>query len=201
MDDKLIFLPGASGSTRFWSPVQQHLADDYSTDVIGYPGFADVPNDPEIHNFDQLCQHVINQISEPCYLVAQSMGGIFAIATALAKPELIRGLVLIATSGGIDLSPFHVADWRQVYQAEYTTQPDWFVTTQTNYQDQLQHIQCPSLLLWGGIDPISPVEVGQYLQQCLKQAELHVIAEGQHHFAKTHALQVSQLIRNFINRH
>ena len=202
MDMKQIFfLPGASGSTQFWHPVQQALADTYQSHVIGYPGFGHTPSIHNLNNFEQLTDYVISQIQQPCYLVAQSMGGIFAVAAALAKPELVQGLVLAATSGGINLDCFHVADWRQMYKEEYLTHPDWFITTQTSYEDQLQHIQCPSLLLWGEIDPISPIAVGEYLQQQLTQVELYIIAQGQHHFAKTHADEVSHLIRTFLARH
>ncbi|WP_111894890.1 alpha/beta fold hydrolase [Acinetobacter sp. MB5] len=198
---QILFLPGASGSTKFWQPVQQNLSDEYSSKILGYPGFGQTPSNPDLHNFQQLTEYVLNQIKKPCYLVAQSMGGIFAVAAALAKPELIHAVVLIATSGGIDLSPFHVADWRQIYREEYLNHPDWFITTQANYQDQLHRIKCPSLLLWGEQDPISPIAVGQYLHQQLPQSEFHTIADGQHHFAKTHASEVSQLIRAFLHKH
>ena len=63
------------------------------------------------------------------------MGGIFAVAAALAKPELVQGLVLAATSGGINLDHFHITDWRKIYREEYLTHPDWFITTQTSYED------------------------------------------------------------------
>ncbi len=46
---------------------------------------------------------MVNQINEESVIVAQSMGGIFAVAVALKKPHLVKGLVLIATSGGINL--------------------------------------------------------------------------------------------------
>ncbi|MHA3115057.1 alpha/beta fold hydrolase [Acinetobacter sp. ANC 4635] len=201
MDTKILFLPGASGSTQFWQPVQKDLAKDYQTTIIGYPGFGQTPANADIHNFQQLTEYVLDQIQQPCYLVAQSMGGIFAIAAALRKPELIRGLVLLATSGGIDLTAFKVADWRKTYREEYLNLPDWFITAQSNHQDQLHLIHCPTLLLWGGSDPISPVAIGQYLQQQLKQSDLNIIAQGQHDFGKTHALEVTQLIRNFLTRH
>lgn len=201
MDKQIIFLPGASGSTQFWQPVQQSFADHYSTHVIGYPGFGDTPSRSDIHNFQELTAYVLAQIQQPCYLIAQSMGGIFAVAAALEKPELIQALVLTATSGGIDLRPFQVADWRQVYREEFSNYPDWFITTHSNYQEQLHCIDCPTLLLWGEQDPISPVAVGEYLHQQLVHSELQVIAQGQHDFAKTHATQISPIIHAFLAKH
>ncbi len=55
--------------------------------------------DPEINNFDDLSNYVVAQIEQPSILIAQSMGGIFAIAATLQKTDLVKGLVLIATSG------------------------------------------------------------------------------------------------------
>lgn len=54
-------------------------------------------------------------------------------------------------------------------------------------------------LLWGDQDTISPVAVGQYLQQQFKHAELHVIAGGQHDLANVYAEQVSCIIRDFMH--
>ena len=75
------------------------------------------------------------------------MGGILAVQAALQKPELIQALVLVATSGGIDLSTFDVADWRQAYQQTFAVL-DGFTAHQQYLHDQLHQIQCPVLLIW-----------------------------------------------------
>jgi len=129
----LIFLPGASGSTEFWCPLIKNLPEEMTTQIIAYPAFANEPAHPDIHGFEQLQQYVLNKIDRPCILVAQSMGGIFAVAAALQKPELIQGLVLIATSGGIDLSQFNVADWRQSYAKDFLNSNNVFLSIFTNY--------------------------------------------------------------------
>ena len=195
---QLVFLPGASGSTSFWNPLIRHLNTPYTHKIIAYPGFADTPSDPEIQCFDDLQHYVLNQIEAPSILIAQSMGGIFAIAAALQKPDLVKGLVLIATSGGIDLKPFHVLDWRQAYQQQYINYPDWFVQTAINYEKLLSQIQLNILLLWGDSDLISPVAVGEYLQRHLKHAHLKVIQGGDHSLAKTHADQVAHYIDEYL---
>ena len=104
---QLLFLPGASGNTSFWYPLIRCLKTSYSHKIIAYPEFGDTPVQPEIQSFETLTEYVLTQIEEPSILIAQSMGGIFAVAATLQKPDLIKGLVLIATSGGINLEPFH----------------------------------------------------------------------------------------------
>ena len=193
----LIFLPGASGNTAFWQPVIQHLPQDDSTMVVAYPSFGGYPDDVDVQSFESLQDDVLNQIQQPSVVIAQSMGGIFAVQVALQKPEQVQALVLVATSGGIDLSPFQVADWREDYQQSFTV-PDWFVQHQSDLTGSLERIQCPVLLIWGDADPISPVAVGQALHRQIPHAELHIVSQGQHDLAYVHAAHVAQLIENFL---
>lgn len=195
-----IFLPGASGSRSFWQPVASQLTADVEQAILAYPGFAGAMPQSDVYDFESLQDYVIGHITQPSVVVAQSMGGIFAVQAALEKPDLVQALVLVATSGGIDLSPYHVLDWRESYQ-EQLDLPDWFVVSKSQTIEQaLTTITCPVLLLWGDDDPISPVAIGQYLQQQFQQAELHIIGKGQHDLAHVHAEQVGRLIQDFKQR-
>ena len=195
----LIFLPGASGNTEFWRPVAEKLVVTGEKTVIAYPSFGGYPDHVDVHNFKDLQSYVLDQIQQPSVIIAQSMGGIFAVQAALQKPELIEALVLVATSGGIDLSPFDVADWREDYQLNFSV-PDWFVRPHIFLDEQLYKIDCPVLLIWGNNDPISPVAVGQYLHGKIVISELHVIENGQHDLAFTHANQLTQIIQKFLEK-
>lgn len=195
----LIFLPGASGSTEFWQAVMQQLPNEYTKSVIAYPSFGGYPAHLQVNSFTDLQTWVINQIDQPSIVIAQSMGGIFAVQAALQKPELIQALVLVATSGGIDLSAFDVADWRKEYQQTFAV-PDWFIGHQQALDHQLYKIDCPVLLIWGGDDPISPITIGEYLQSKITQTELHIIENGQHDLAKVYADQVSTRIQIFLQQ-
>ncbi|MDD2944263.1 MAG: alpha/beta fold hydrolase [Acinetobacter sp.] len=195
----LIFLPGASGSTEFWQPLIELLSADYTVQVIAYPGFGQEPAQNEVYDFNSLSDYVLDQIQQDSVLVAQSMGGIFAIQAALKKSNLIKAMVLIATSGGIDLSPFEVEDWRTAYKNQFLNYPDWFSTVQLDYSSQLSAIQQKTLLLWGDADPISPVAVGQYLHQTLKDSSFQVIQGGDHLFAAQHATETAAWVSDFLN--
>ncbi len=58
-------------------------------------------------------------------LVAQSMGGVVAIGVALAHPDKVRRLVLVATSGGIDVASFDGQEWREEYATEFPDAAPW----------------------------------------------------------------------------
>lgn len=194
----LVFLAGASGNTQFWNPLIAQLPNHYTTQVIAYPGFHGMATDPDIHSFHDLSNYVIAQIQQPSILIAQSMGGIFAIAAALQKTELVKGLILIATSGGINLDRFEVQDWRQFYRQEYVEYPDWFVTTKVDYEQSLSDIKVDTLLIWGDQDPISPIEVGEYLNQILQKSKLYIVEGGDHQLAEKYAEQVAIQINDYL---
>ena len=194
----LIFLPGASGSTAFWHPLIEKLPQHYQTKIIGYPGFGDTPESFEVKSFEDLTNHVVDQINEESVIVAQSMGGIFAVAAALQKTQLVKGLVLIATSGGINLERFNVQDWREAYRQAFLKYPDWFVTTNANYEEFLADINVETLLIWGDKDRVSPVSVGQYLNRKFEKSTLYVVKDGDHQLAEKHADEVAVKIESYL---
>ncbi len=198
--NNLIFLPGASGSTTFWHPLIEKLPQHYQTKIIGYPGFGDTPQSLEVKSFEDLTNHVVDQINEESVIIAQSMGGIFSVAAALQKLQLVKGLVLIATSGGINLERFNVQDWREAYRQTFLKYPDWFITTNANYEEFLSDINIEILLIWGDQDPVSPVEVGTYLNQIFKNSRLHIVKGGDHQLAEKHADEVATQIKDYLKK-
>src|SRR3546814_7738771 len=52
-------------------------------------------------------------------------------------------------------------------------------------------VQIPTLLLWGEADPISPVALGEHLQTMLPNGHLHVVAGGDHGFARDRAEEIA----------
>lgn len=198
--NNLIFLLGASGSISFWHPLIEKLPQQYRTKIIGYPGFGDTPESLEVKSFEDLTNYVVDQINEESVIIAQSMGGIFAVAAALKKTHLVKGLVLIATSGGIDLKRFNVQDWREAYRQTFLKYPDWFITTNVNYEEFLSDINIETLLIWGDNDPVSPVQVGQYLNQKFENSMLYVVKNGDHQLAEKHADEVAAQINDYLKK-
>jgi len=112
----------------------------------------------------------------------------------LTRPEAVRRLVLIATSGGVRLSGPSLQDWRNEYRLEYPNAALW-VTEHTEHRfdltERIASIRCPTLLLWSDADPISPLAVGEDLARRLPEAELVVIERAEHMFARDRALEVA----------
>ena len=200
---QLFFLPGASGNTAFFNPLIEKIEKlpwQSAVKIVAYPEFNHQPAHPQVYDFASLQAYVLANISDDCIIIAQSMGGIFAVAAALQYPEKVKGLVLAATSGGMDLSGFQVQDWRQDYQASDSNYPDWFVAAKANYTADFAKINMPILLLWGDQDPISPLAVGEFLQQQFPHAVLKIVHGGDHLFLETHADQAAEHIADYLEQ-
>ncbi|MFD1944427.1 alpha/beta fold hydrolase [Paradevosia shaoguanensis] len=189
---KTFFLPGAGGSADFWRPVATHLGLDGR--LLAWPGLGNEPHRPDVNGVDDLVNMVLEGLDEPANIIAQSMGGLVAVKVALAAPEKVRRLVLTVTSGGVPVADLGGSDWRADYYAAYPAAARWIGEAREDLSARLGEIACPTLLLWGDSDPISPVAVGRRLEALLPNGRLQMIQGGDHDLAITHAQDVAKLI-------
>jgi poly(3-hydroxyoctanoate) depolymerase len=190
----VVFLPGASGLLSTWRPVADRWPGRSSV-LAEYPGFADAPADPKIQSLSDLYRAVFAGLPPVFDLVAQSMGGVLALRAAVEQPERIRRLVLVATSGGVDVARLGGVDWREGWRAWQRLAPAWFVDDRSDFTDQLGSVRVPTLLIYGDADPISPVAVGEFLRDRLPHARLETIAGGTHDMSTEQPDLVASLIR------
>lgn len=191
---KLLFLPGASGDTRFWHPVADLLHCQAERVHIGWPGFGSTPPDPSVNGIGGLAARVVATIDRPTALIAQSMGAVIAILAALERPAQVTHLVLTATSGGMDISDLGAQDWRPLFNESNPSLPRWFADYTEDLTTRLGAITAPTLLLWGDSDPVSPVSVGQRLASLLRNSNLLVIPGGNHDLGRAFAPDIAPLI-------
>jgi pimeloyl-ACP methyl ester carboxylesterase len=192
----LVFLPGAGGSAAFWRPVAERLADLGPAHVLGYPGFGDVPAEPGVRSLDDLFRWLVARLpAGESDVVAQSMGGVLAARLAIERPERVRRLVLVATSGGVDVPGLGGAEWRPDYRAAMPGAPPWFEDDRTDLTDRLGEIRAPTLLLWSDADPISPLAVADLLARRIPGARAAILAGGTHAFASERPDEVAGMIR------
>lgn len=196
---KILFLPGAGGSPAFWKPVASALPTGWQKEHFGWPGLGVQPRDPSVRGMDDLVALVTARMDRPVDLVAQSMGGVIAARIALAKPDLVRRLVLCATSGGVDMAGLGAADWRPDYRKAFPDAAEWITATRATPALAVENIRIPTLLVWGDRDAISPVAVGEHLQRRFPNATLEIVPGGDHDVAATHADHVARLISRWLS--
>jgi pimeloyl-ACP methyl ester carboxylesterase len=191
---KVVFMPGVSGDPAFWRPVAERLPSTWDKVLLGWPGLGNQPASPEVNGWDDLYRTVERCIDGKVALVAQSMGGMLAMRAALAHPRSISHLVLTATSGGIDLSPFGVQEWRDDYRRDFPAAPQWVFEREQRSDAELRTVEIPTLLIWGNRDPISPASVGRHLAKLLVNAKLVELDDDSHMFARDRPDEVAPLI-------
>jgi pimeloyl-ACP methyl ester carboxylesterase len=195
---RVLFLPGASGDGRFWHPAAERLPVEWEKVFFDWPGLGRIPPRPDVAGLADLARLVLERVGDsPVDLVAESMGGVVAMLVALARPEHMRRVVLTATSGGIDITPFAPEDWRPEYGQEFPGAAPWILTERPDLAARLPMVAAPTLLVWSDADPISPLGVGRRLAELLPRAELVVIPGVDHMFARDRA----DLVAPYIQRH
>ncbi len=101
-----VILHGGDGQAVDWAPLLAVLQNELHLFAIDRPGFG--LSDPfeyrgvdlRSHAADFVCSSLDALGIERATLVAGSMGGFFALATAFARPERVRALVLVGMPVG-----------------------------------------------------------------------------------------------------
>jgi len=176
----ILFLPGVSGDGGFWRGVGELLPAAWTRRYLDWPGLGRQPASPDVNGFADLLALAESALDRPSAIVAQSMGGIIATQLALKHPQLVTHLVLVATSGGMNVSAFGAADWREDFVQAYPDTPAWVLNERPDLGSQFAKVMTPTLLLWGGDDPLSPVAIGQHLAAAMPKAALQLIPAGRH---------------------
>lgn len=190
----VLFLPGAGGAAGFWRPVARRLPTGWRKTLLSWPGAGNEPRDPRITSYRDLVSMTADALDDQTDLVAQSMGGVVAAAVALQEPTRVRRLVLVATSGGLDVGALGGAEWRGDYRREFPDAAPWICQNEIDLSARLNAIQAPTLLVWGDADPISPLAVGRRLAQLLPKSTLNIVAGGTHALAAEKPGEVAELI-------
>jgi poly(3-hydroxyoctanoate) depolymerase len=197
---KILFMPGVGGDPAFWQPVADRLPATWQKALLGWPGLGNQPPAPNINGWDDLYRIVEQRIDGKVALVAQSMGGVLAMRAALAHPQSVSHLVLTATSGGIDFTPFHVQDWREEYRRSNPHAPAWIYERPPEHEADLRSLAIPTLLIWATRDPVSPPAVGRYLAGLLPDAKLLELDGDSHVFARERPDDVAHAIAAHLAR-
>jgi pimeloyl-ACP methyl ester carboxylesterase len=196
----LVFLPGAGGRLDLLAPVAARLAPRRPTLLCEYPGIGHAAPLPELLTLEDLQRHVLARLPERFDLVAKSMGGVLALRWALDQPDRIRKLVLLATSGGIDVAPFGGLDWRDTFRHLQPAAPTWFVDDRSDVTARLGSIQHPTLLVFGEDDLIAPVAVGRFLVERLPLARLEILPKATHELEGEHPDLLASLIEAHLRK-
>ena len=194
----IVFLPGAGGAPEFWHPLGALLPAAWRKTYLAWPGLGKQPQVAGVNGFDDLVALAAAQLSEPSVVIAQSMGGVVGVRLALEYPQHVSHLILVATSGGLDVAALGGADWRAAYLNTFPQTQQWITTAMPDLGARLPQIRCPTLLIWGERDPVSPPLVGQTLAARIPHAQLAIVEGGDHDLGRDKAAGIAPLILRHI---
>jgi 2-succinyl-6-hydroxy-2,4-cyclohexadiene-1-carboxylate synthase len=96
---RIVLVHGFTQTQACWGPLATDLAADHQVcrvDAPGHGGSADVRADLPTG------AGLVGDVGGPATYIGYSMGGRLLLHLALARPEVVRGLVLISATAGID---------------------------------------------------------------------------------------------------
>ncbi|GGF00812.1 alpha/beta fold hydrolase [Stappia taiwanensis] len=99
----VVFLHGFAADALTWAPVQKSLARSHHTLALDLPGHGRALDWPRIGNAGVSARAVATTLDrhgfDKVHLVGHSMGGTTAALVALARPEQVASLTLLAPGG------------------------------------------------------------------------------------------------------
>ena len=208
-DTTLVLLHGFGESLTTWRSVFDRLAENHRVVALDLPGFGGSEKPDVPYSMPAMTRRLSRFLDEwttgPIVLLGHSMGGELAAALALARPDRVGLLVLIAPAGfriglgGIAdtmtpgkartigrylalrsfVTPIHDPGWlgEPDSQASYDLTGDRAYSravsrllTEFDFvalRKRFGEIAQPTLLIWGGLDPVVPFSVGDSLSHII----------------------------------
>ena len=227
----LVLVHGAGGSADLWQPQLAGLADLTRVVAPDLPGHGPLGGrgEPSIAAYTEWLDAFLAALDPgPVFLVGHSMGGAVAQAEALARPERLAGLVLIATAARlrvlarlVDLLRGDPREGRRLIQdlsfaagaprehvemvdrilregAPLVTLGDYLACDRFDVRDRLATIRTPTLVLTGAEDRLTPPKGGRLLAEAIPGARLVEIAAAGHFPQLEQPVAVNGAIREFL---
>ncbi|MEU7892805.1 alpha/beta hydrolase [Nonomuraea sp. NPDC049152] len=126
----VLLLHGLAGQSHEWDPLSEQLGDRYrllALDQRGHGASEWHPCDTSRAAFVADVVTVIRELAvAPVILAGQSLGGVTAIQTAAAHPDLVQALLLVEAGpapGDTDL-PGHIDGWLRSWPVPFATRRD-----------------------------------------------------------------------------
>jgi pimeloyl-ACP methyl ester carboxylesterase len=168
---------------------------------------------------------------EHAIMVGHSMGGAIALAMALDSPERVAGLVLVATGARLRVAPsileristdFEAAlgiitryAWSREAPSELIdlgrerfreAGPDVLLGDLTacdrfDVRERLHEIACPTLVIAGAVDRLTPPKYAHYMVEHIGGARLTLLEGAGHMVMLEQPVKVAQAAQDFLDHH
>jgi pimeloyl-ACP methyl ester carboxylesterase len=201
-----ILIHGAGGGHRVWEPLATRLAGAVALELPGHPD-GDALDD--VGDIARAIAEALARIPPPRALVGHSLGGAAALEAARTRPELVDGLVVVASGARLPVPGHAMARVRDDFAAErdrllagFAADPagaavraardaidacgpdvleaDYAACRSVDLRGGLDGVRVPVLVVVGADDPLTPPWMSEELARELPQAHMVVIPGARH---------------------
>jgi pimeloyl-ACP methyl ester carboxylesterase len=235
----LVLLHGAGGNLMHWPGELRRLPGCavVALDLPGHghsegatqPHDGDVPRD--IGAYAQVVARFAEVLSLPRFALAgHSMGGAVALELALQRPEMLAGLILVATGARLPVTPELLCAIQDDYEGAVGLLAGWSQGTRSDpntmriYQQRLREvdprvlyrdyaacnawdrtadlgrIKAPALVVCGEADRMTPLHYSLDLLQGIKTAQLVIVPGAGHMVMLEQPAFVACEVQQFLTR-
>ncbi|QYN38000.1 alpha/beta hydrolase [Pseudonocardia sp. DSM 110487] len=224
--EPLVYLHGGFSSSREFVPVRQAYAERFHVFTPDRRGHGRTPDVPGPFSYEVYARDAVAFLEEvvggPAHLVGYSDGAITALLAGLARPDLVRRMVLISGQfhqSGLLPAFFHGPD--AVTELRATPLAAWYaeespdggehfpvvaakiiesaLTGPTLTAEQLAGVPARTLVMSGDDDAVA-LEHTVEMYRSLPEAELAVVPGTSHLLCMEKPALVTQLVLDFLTR-
>ncbi|MEO8217570.1 MAG: alpha/beta fold hydrolase [Acidobacteriota bacterium] len=201
----LVLIHGLSGSLRWWKQNVPELAKRHTVaaiDLVGFGRNRRFTASSVLPAFDDisalLARWIEASFEDRVHLVGHSMGGQIAIHLAATRPDLLRSLILVNSTG----IPFSFRPAPHLRQLSHPPHKAWSFATVLardffragpisvavgaarlfidDARPAMRKVRTPTLLLWGDHDALVPDTYAREIQKEIEGSKLIVLPGGSH---------------------
>jgi pimeloyl-ACP methyl ester carboxylesterase len=222
--DPLVYLHGGFSSSREFAPVREAYAERFHVFTPDRRGHGHTPDVPGPFSYERYAEDAVAFLDEvvggPAHLVGYSDGAITALLVGLARPDLVRRMVLISGQfhqNGLIPAFFHGPD--AVAELQESVLGAWYaedspdggehfpvvaakiiesaLTGPTLFAEQLAGVPARTLVVSGDDDAVT-LEHTIEMYRSLPEAELAVVPGTSHVLVMEKPALVTQLVLDFL---
>jgi len=228
---KMLFVHGAGGSSVSWY-FQKRLEAAGEVIFLDLPGHGRSAGEG-FRTIDGYVESVRTAIRENglegCYVAGHSMGGAIAISLALSSPEILGGLVLVATGARLKVFPqilegllkdkegtvrsiidfaFSKNAPRPLIEAGFAEMMevpkevihgDFSACDRLDLIGRVKEIELPTLVICGSDDVLTPPGYSEYLAGAIRGSKLVLIPHAGHMVMIENAEETNRALEGFLS--
>ena len=221
-----ILIHGSGGDHRLWTAQTAVLAGAVAVDLPGHPDGEPLTG---LAALGERVAGAIATVPGPRVLVGHSLGGAVALEVARTRPELVDGIIVIASGARLPVPDATLARARDDFPAESarllegsfadpaatmsglaraalascgsaTLHADYLACRSVDLRGGLAGVRVPVLVIAGTDDPFTPVHHNEALARELPMGRLVVVPGARHLLHAEYDVTANHLIAAYLAR-